>query len=162
VKWTNHVGLTGAVAYAITGDIWRASIAATGAVVPDWIEGGKYDRKIHRTVSHWMLMYAIVLVVSTGYLIARGHNGMNVYLLFLGDVPLDTALIIAVFVQYVSIGAIMHICEDALCGKVPLLSPVKRDFGASLFRVGSATEYIITVAVMAIVAAFYLLKENYS
>lgn len=155
MRWTNHVAVTGAVAYAITGDIWRASIAATGAVIPDWIEGREFNRKIHRTVSHWIPLYGIAFVISTVYLFMKHANGANVSHIFLNSASLDVALIIAVFTQYASIGAIMHVCEDALCGKVPLVHPLKRDFGLKLFTVGSAVEYVVSAVVLGVVVIFF-------
>ena len=51
-------------------------------------------------------------------------------------------------------GALCHIAEDALCGKVPLLLPSQK-VGIRLFTVGSFREYLI---VLLIIGAVYLLR----
>ena len=45
------------------------------------------------------------------------------------------------------IGALLHIAEDAFCGKVPLFLPWQK-VGIKLFTVGSVTEYLFSMAVV--------------
>jgi inner membrane protein len=42
---------------------------------------------------------------------------------------------------------LLHIAEDAVCGKVPCLFPWQK-IGIKLFKVGSVTEYLFSMAVV--------------
>ena len=53
---------------------------------------------------------------------------------------------------FVCVGALLHIIEDGICGKVPLIWR-KRKIGIKLFRVGSSWEYFISYTIC--VAALY-------
>ena len=48
---------------------------------------------------------------------------------------------------FICIGALLHIVEDAFCGKVPLFLPWQK-VGIKLFTVGSVTEYLFSMAVV--------------
>ena len=48
---------------------------------------------------------------------------------------------------FICIGALLHIAEDAFCGKVPLFLPWQK-VGIKLFTVGSVTEYLFSMAVV--------------
>ena len=48
---------------------------------------------------------------------------------------------------FICIGALLHIVEDAFCGKVPFLLPGQK-VGIKLFKVGSVTEYLFSMAVV--------------
>ena len=52
-------------------------------------------------------------------------------------------------------GALCHIAEDFICGKVPIILPTKK-YGVKLFKVGSAGEYFFAAFIM---AAAYFIKE---
>lgn len=52
----------------------------------------------------------------------------------------------------------MHIAEDAVCGKVPLLTPYQK-VGVRLFKVGSVPEYLFTIAA---VLLCYGLRTHFS
>jgi inner membrane protein len=61
---------------------------------------------------------------------------------------------------FISIGALLHIAEDALCGKVPFLFPWQK-VGIKLFTVGSVTEYLFSMAaviVTYIIHAQFMIK----
>ncbi|MBP3723175.1 MAG: hypothetical protein J6I62_07995, partial [Selenomonadaceae bacterium] len=53
-------------------------------------------------------------------------------------------------------GALCHIAEDALCGKVPTVTPNIK-WGVRLFKVGSLREYVIVIV---IIIAIYLFKNR--
>ena len=59
---------------------------------------------------------------------------------------------------YICIGALLHIAEDAVCGKVPLLTPYHK-VGIRLFKVGSVPEYLFTIAA---VLLCYGLRTHFS
>ena len=54
---------------------------------------------------------------------------------------------IAVIGTYFAVGALLHIAEDAVCGKVPLLTPGDKH-GVKLFAVGSFAEYFFSAGVV--------------
>lgn len=47
--------------------------------------------------------------------------------------------------MFLCVGALLHIAEDAVCGKVPFLTPYQK-IGVRLFQVGSVAEYLFTIA----------------
>ena len=60
-----------------------------------------------------------------------------------------TVSLIAQMGIYVLIGALLHIAEDGICGRVPILTP-KSKHGIKLFQVGSIGEYIVAALIIAI------------
>jgi inner membrane protein len=48
---------------------------------------------------------------------------------------------------YLCLGALLHIAEDALCGKVPFITPWQK-IGVKLFSVGSVTEYLFAIVLV--------------
>ena len=55
--------------------------------------------------------------------------------------------------RFIAVGALLHIAEDALAGKVPLLHPARK-VGVRLFRVGSFGEYIVALILVLAIYAF--------
>jgi inner membrane protein len=133
MKWVNHEIVTGVIVYGATGDLLSTAFAMAGAIFPDKVEGrpgGNYWswRARHRGWSHWPVIYiALYAIMQLGWL--QAHNE------------------IAVYGSYVCIGALLHIAEDAVCGKVPCLFPWQK-IGIKLFKVGSVTEYLFSMAVV--------------
>jgi inner membrane protein len=133
MKWINHEIVTGVIVYGATQDMLAAAFAMGGAIFPDKVEGrpgASYWswRAKHRGWSHWPLIYiALYAIMQLGWL--QAHNE------------------IAVYGSYVCIGALLHIAEDAVCGKVPCLFPWQK-IGIKLFKVGSVTEYLFSMAVV--------------
>ncbi len=132
MKWVNHEILTGVLVYTATRDPLSTAFSMAGAIIPDKIEGrpgSLFWRSRHRGWSHWPLLYI----------------GLMGILLGLADTPVpalpEEARRGGLFL---AIGALLHIAEDALCGKVPLLRPDKK-VGLRLFKVGSFREYFITI-----------------
>ena len=142
MKWVSHEIVTGVAVYAWTGSLVPMACAMAGAVLPDWIEGKGGGMRLpwrgmlaHRGWSHWTLVYVLGLLA----LEAAAKDGAA------GAAGLVEAA------RFVLVGALFHIAEDALCGKVPLLHPGKK-VGVRLFRVGSFAEYIFALV---LVLAFY-------
>ena len=135
MKWVSHEIVTGVAVYAWTGSLVPMACAMAGAVLPDWIEGKGGGMRLpwrgmlaHRGWSHWPLVYVLGLLA----LEAATKDGAA------GAAGLVEAA------RFVLVGALFHIAEDALCGKVPLLHPGKK-VGVRLFRVGSFAEYIFAL-----------------
>lgn len=149
MKWVNHEIVTGVVCYSLSSDPLLAIAGMVGAIVPDKIEGnprsGNYWswRARHRGWSHWPLLYLLLAL-----LIAQGTPDLLH--------PADIAIPHLVF--WGCVGALLHIAEDAVCGKVPLLTPWGKH-GLRLFAVGSVTEYLFAIA---IVCLCWLLHRSFS
>lgn len=145
MKWVNHRIVTTAVVYGATGNIFFAGYALLGAVLPDQLEGKPPKentkaywrwRKNHRTKTHWPVPYLLFILV----LLLLHHQGQLVGLWWeVAQLPL-----------FIAVGALLHIAEDALCGRVPLIQR-KKKIGLKLFTVGSAWEYFFTYTLVLII-----------
>ena len=137
MKWVNHQVLTGVIVYAATEDMLLTIYSMAGAILPDKIEGspraGSYWqwRSRHRGWSHWPILYLALI----GAILHWEDQPVN-------ELPLLDLSRIGIFL---CIGALLHIAEDAVCGKVPFLMP-RQKIGIRLFKVGSVTEYLFTIA----------------
>ena len=163
MKWQNHQIATGFIVYAATNDALMVAASICGAVLPDRVEGQPPKeskaywkwRKSHRTWSHYPPLYLLLLALLQ---VAKIYFQSPV------------AEIICNLFSYVLIGALLHIAEDGICGKVPILS-TKKKHGLKLFKVGSIGEYICTGLIVCACVAFsfsdvlneeYQLQEKFS
>ena len=141
MKWTSHISLTATIAYAVTADPMLTAAAAVGAVLPDKIEGTPQSigwrtwRSRHRGWSHWPMLY---IALIGGLMQAQQY--------FFYDAAFFAVL------TWISLGALCHIAEDAVCGKVPLLYPTQK-VGIRLFTVGSLREYLFVLVCIVVVYA---------
>ena len=146
MKWINHQITTGFIVYAATNDALAVAASIAGAVIPDKVEGAPPKensaywkwRKKHRTLSHYPPLYFFLLALAQG-----------VKLYFQNPI----AEIILNILSYVLIGALLHIAEDGICGKIPIFS-TKKKHGLKLFKVGSTGEYFWTFLIVAGCVAF--------
>ncbi len=149
MKWINHQAVTGVIVYAATNDLLLTAYGMAGAILPDKLEGnprsGDYWswRSRHRGWSHWPMLYAAFL----GLLLRSEQEHWAFWNSW------DLSLIGI----YLCIGALLHIAEDAVCGKVPFLFPSQK-IGWKLFAVGSVMEYVFCIGV---VLACYLIKTSF-
>lgn len=151
LKWMSHKMLTFTLVLVVTDNPIHAACTLPGAVFPDWIEGkppagsGYWQwRSRHRGLSHWFVPYAVCMAAAY----AARHEGVVFF---------DLPYLYEAFI-YMLLGALLHIAEDAICGKVPVFSPQRR-YGIRLFTVGSIMEYlfvIIAVAAMLWYKYYYL------
>ena len=133
MKWVNHEIVTGVIVYGATGDLLSTVFSMAGAILPDKVEGrpgANYWswRARHRGWSHWPVLYIAILAIMQMGLLPQG-----------ADVERGAT--------FICIGALLHIAEDAFCGKVPLFLPWQK-VGIKLFTVGSVTEYLFAMAVV--------------
>ena len=141
MKWTSHISLTATIAYAVTADPMLTAAAAVGAVLPDKIEGTPQSigwrtwRSRHRGWSHWPMLYVALI---GGLMQAQQY--------FFYDAAFFAVL------AWIFGGALLHIAEDAVCGKVPLLYPTQK-VGIRLFTVGSLREYLFVLVCIVVVYA---------
>ena len=137
MKWVNHQVLTGVIVYAATDDMLLTIYSMAGAILPDKVEGNPHAgnywlwRSRHRGWSHWPLLYL----------------GIIGLILHWETQPLESLPFVDLsrIGMFLCVGALLHIAEDAVCGKVPFLTPYQK-IGVRLFQVGSVAEYLFTIA----------------
>ena len=147
MKWVNHRLLTTVLVYSATDSFIYAACGFVGSTLPDYLEGRPpRDKKAywqwrsrHRRTTHWSVPYLTVIMALMV---------LHQQLLLESWVWYAAKLII-----FVNVGALLHILEDAVCGKVPLISRTGK-IGIKLFRVGSAFEYLFTYMVC-LIALWY-------
>ncbi len=142
MKWINHQIVTGFIVCTVTNDALFTASSIVGAVIPDRVEGSPPKessaywkwRKSHRTWSHYPLIYLA--------LIAAAQFAKDYY-------PEPTLAFALNLITYALVGALLHIAEDGICGKVPILLPHKKH-GIKLFKVGSWREYFFAALIILI------------
>ena len=142
MKWINHQIVTGFIVSTATDDALFTASSIVGAVLPDRVEGSPPKenkdywkwRKRHRTWSHYPPIYLGLIVAAQ---IAKDYY------------PDPKLALVLNLVTYALIGALLHIAEDALCGKVPIFAPHKK-YGIKLFKVGSWREYLFSALIILI------------
>ena len=147
MTWVSHIAVTGTIVYAVTTDPLLTAAAAVGAVLPDKVEGSPGSvgwstwRSRHRGWSHWPVLY---LALIGGLAQARAY--------FFYDAAFFSVL------TWLFIGALLHIAEDAICGKVPGIFPMQK-IGIRLFTVGSFREYLFAgFCIIVVYAGQYILR----
>lgn len=134
MKWINHQIVTGFIVFAVTNDALNVASSIIGAVIPDKVEGSPPQeskaywqwRSKHRTWSHYPVIYLLLIGL----------------LMFIAEYMNDPTVTLATNLGiYVLIGALLHIAEDGICGRVPIFTP-KSKHGIKLFKVGSIGEYV--------------------
>lgn len=142
MKWINHQIVTGFIVCTATDDALFTASAVVGAVIPDRVEGSPPKessaywkwRKKHRTWSHWPPIYLALIAVA--------QFAKNYY-------PEPTLAFALNLISYALVGALLHIAEDGICGKVPIFTPNKK-YGVKLFKVGAWSEYFFAVLIILI------------
>lgn len=153
MKWVSHKMATGAILYAVTGNIIITGLGVMGSTFPDFVEGrppaqgtAAYNnwRKSHRGLSHWLIPYLLIAGGGFYYLNMFGIIGISIEKLIamLRFWSLNIDILLVHLVSCFALGGVLHILQDAICGRVPLLFPGKK-YGIRLFRVGSMTEYTL-------------------
>ena len=140
MKWINHQIVTGFIIYAATDDALFVASGILGAVLPDKVEGSPPKeskaywkwRKKHRTWSHYPPLYLALIA------------GLQYAKFYYPDPTLGLALNL---LTYMLVGAVLHIVEDGICGKVPIFTPHKKH-GIKLFKVGSWREYFVAMLII--------------
>ena len=122
-----------------TDDAIFTASSIVGAVLPDRVEGSPPKenkaywkwRKNHRTWSHYPPIYFALIAAAqvAKSLIPNPYN------------------LIPTLITYALVGALLHIAEDGICGKVPIFTPHKK-YGIKLFKVGSRLEYFFVVLII--------------
>lgn len=155
MKWVSHKFATAAIVFSVTGNIIVAGVAMLGSVFPDSVEGKippqtnkvayKKWRSRHRKHSHWLIPYLLLWYILYRYCYSHEIVTLSietVSTLLEKETVTSIIIVVANLANYFVLGAILHILQDAICGKVPVFTP-KNLLGVRLFRVGSMMEYVI-------------------
>ena len=142
MKWINHQIVTGFIVCTATDDALFTASSIVGAVIPDRVEGSPPKdssdywkwRKRHRTWSHYPPIY-IALIIAAQF--AKEYY------------PDPTFAVVMNLISYALVGAILHIAEDGLCGKIPIFTP-RGKYGLKLFKVGTWREYFFAAVIILI------------
>lgn len=143
MKWINHQVVSGVIVYAFTDNLLYTAYSMLGTLLPDKLEGDPRKasdywswRSAHRGWSHWPVPYLLIvllfLMTEDEKLAGEGFFSFSMMGIFLMT------------------GALLHIVEDAVCGKVPLIYLTKKT-GIKLFEVGSFREYFFAVFAVVVV-----------
>lgn len=139
MKWVNHAVCTASIVYCFTGSFLFSGLSLIGVSIPDRLDGRAPDKGSegfrywiarHRGWSHFFLPYFLGIIIVE-WLVTPGvvPAYFRIYLYYL---------------EFVFIGALFHIFEDMLCGRVPFWGN-KHRFGLRLFEVGSWKEYVLSL-----------------
>lgn len=152
MTWYSHKVLTFIAVFEISRDLIFAVLSAVFSVIPDMVEGkmfvngvmNKLDyqkwKERHRRLSHWWVVYTTLLVVGASVSFVYKQAGY---------------MLIAL-----SVGSICHILEDALSGRVPLLSPRRKSFGIRLVKTGGVGEKLLVFSVIMLFIAIEILSRG--
>ncbi len=165
MTWKTHKLTTATVVLAVTGNPLWAFLAAMGSVIPDGLEFILYGHDVpiwkHRKFTHWPIPYLITAVVLAPVILhlpvfhalsALSISDIRASVEILKSLNYPPMHVIPVMAFWFSIGAVLHILEDALTGKVPLLDPKRKNFGVRLFRTKSLTESLVFLGVLFVFA----------
>lgn len=152
MTWKSHRAVTFAVVFAITGGNFLAGgIAASAAHLPDKIEFSllptqSLRAKYHRTYTHWLFMYVVIAVMLFIYM-----NVNDISLLSFDTISNMSPMGMGINILFWGVaGCLMHVLEDAPCGKIPVFWPkTKLTICPRIFRVGRLSEYIFDAMVFA-------------
>jgi len=114
---------------AVTCSLPAALCALLGAAFPDsseWLLWGRNRNRWHRRLTHWFVPW---LALSLLCLDRAGWRTPT-----LAGLAEGSAGDLWACAGFWLLGGLLHIALDACCGKVPLLLPWRRTFGAHLFR----------------------------
>ena len=140
MKWLTHEVVTGVLVYTVTEDPMAAVYSMAGAIIPDKVEGNPFRRNLtHRGWSHWPMLYLLIMG-----LMLQGESYLGIDFGTLREIGF-----------FMAVGALLHIAEDAICGKVPFITPFQK-IGVKLFKVGSIGEYL--AALVLIIGAYGIKK----
>ncbi|WP_028844211.1 metal-dependent hydrolase [Thermodesulfovibrio thiophilus] len=171
VTWKSHKIVTFCVVYVLSHNPVFSLLAAIGSVVPDLIEGRGFVsmnpykqyrwQQNHRKLSHWCIPYIAICLIC---LFILRQNSLKVYsVMHLNQFLQFPELLLVLWISFaVSSGAVMHIFEDALSGKVPLFNPKRKNFGIRLIPVNSLFELIFTLTVVFVTMALLIIRRQHA
>ena len=168
--WANHRLVTGALVFAMTGDVIASGMSVMGSTFPDSIEGHDYAsetyNKSHRRSSHWFVPYLCAsltlwaLALLPFIFATKPVLGFPLPFTLLKSGAWDRAIVAGL--GFIPVGCLCHILEDSICGYVPLWHPRKKVFGHRWFKVRSPQEnafaLIVSFLLVFLRAGYFLAK----
>jgi len=161
LKWKNHRLVSFALVFAGTGHLLPAFVAMRGSTFPDQIEESFLSptwAKNHRKGTHYWVYYMVPIFLcaaSVGHFLL--YLPKEVIVTDLTTEPQEFLIRLVVYLgMWFCIGALLHVVEDFICGKVPGLT-IEQRIGFHLFRVGTPQEYLWSYLIIAsvIFSRFY-------
>lgn len=160
MKWINHKLITFSLVFLITDNIVSSSIAALGSVFPDKLEMNPFETlnknkdkktiqlaKDHRKTSHWFVLYLVPALILLLYLKSYVFLSTKEFILLAKNIYQNSVLFASYVFFFFFVGCLLHIFEDALTGKVPLLNPKKKNFTLKITYTGSLSEYLLAFSI---------------
>lgn len=147
MTWVSHKIITFCVVYTLSHNLPFSLLATVGAVLPDALEGKGFLNptqrqswaKKHRKSTHWFVPYLVVFLLSLMVL----KNPLHISFKQIQD----KVVILWWLSSGLSLGALLHILEDAISGKVPFLNPQRKSFGVRLIPTKSVFEGVFTLLI---------------
>lgn len=167
MTWYSHKLVTFSIVLATSGDLILGFLSSAFSVIPDSLEGFDYEserwKKNHRRISHWPVLYLILLIAGTISLLSIQVKFWKVSLYkiipnLINDLDKLPYGIVGYLLLAIGLGGLLHVFEDALSAKVPLLHPTRRTFGIHLIKTGSTLEYLISTTFLIATLYFIYLK----
>lgn len=108
MTWRSHRILTGITVLFVTHDVWYTLASVCGSTFPDRVETFGFGdwRRHHRKLSHWFVLYVVLLGLVE---VLFAMFGRNIQFLF--------------FLKWFFVGCLCHILEDAVSGRIPVWRP---------------------------------------
>ena len=173
--WKSHQAVTAVTVFAVTRNIPATIIATIASVFPDWIEFRipfvRWE-SFHRTYCHFWAFYLfplIALYVFMGFfgihLFDSGSEFSKAIFMLKAEIGAVKNFYLAKdFIPVVCnigfwflIGCLMHIAEDAICGRIPITRPTQRAHLIRFFYTGGLGEAAF-VAIYCIFFGLFIFK----
>ena len=161
MTWKTHKLMTATAVLAATGNPLWTFLATMGSVIPDGLEFLFYGHNVphwkHRRITHWPVPYfalALVFYLISAHLplyhtlsftLSSFSSELHNFIVTLKNANLSLGHTIPIMGFWLSLGALLHILEDALSGKVPLWNPKRKTFGVLLVQTRSFLESLLFV-----------------
>lgn len=165
MRWINHKITTFSLVYLFTKNPVVSILAMFGSIIPDSLEGRSFEsiqwKRNHRKITHWAIAYLIISLIFVFLSYMRYKTfifSINplLALYMLKQAPTELVYFSIIYIGFFfSLGALLHIAEDSISGKVPLLNPWKRVFGTKLIVTGSVWEYLISFSLFSLAVLFF-------
>ncbi len=162
MTWKTHKLLSFSFILLITKNPLWALLGAIGSILPDKVEfvmyGKTWSYDVHRKITHWPILwlslccifylsiyqtysYQILNAFTLNSLLNKNFwSSINFAKNLLNHRLGDFEILFFIFCFWLSVGGFLHVLQDAISGKIPLIHPFKRTFGVRLIRTKSKEE----------------------
>ena len=173
--WKSHQAVTAVTVFAVTRNIPATIIATIASVFPDWIEFRipfvRWE-SFHRTYCHFWAFYLFPLIAlyvfmgSFGIpLFGSGSEFSKAIFMLKAEIggvknfylAKDFIPVVCNIGFWFLIGCLMHIAEDAICGRIPITSPTQRAHLIRFFYTGGLGE-VAFVGIYCLFVGLFIFK----